>query len=345
MKLNLFARLPDVCDCPLYTSSFDFEETLSETESSESFSDIVEGYPSNPPSRNMVNLPRAKHWCFTLNNYTPDDLLRLDSLGEKIEYLVIGKEIGENGTPHLQGFVSFPERLRRTQCVETIGQAHFTVARNVANSVKYCKKDGDFVEYGVLQSGSGRRSDLVLFKEAVLGGTLSLKQLREDFSETMAKYPRFCVEYVNDHLPERPLEAYPLMPWQQLLYSDLTKPPDSRTITFVVDFKGNMGKSWFCHYYRSLHDNAQVILPGKKADMTYVLDTSIRVLFIDAPRSKQGEFIQYDFLEDVKNGYVFSTKYESRAKTLSAVHVVVMMNERPDETKLSRDRYDIRQIS
>lgn len=68
-------------------------------------------------------------------------------------------------------------------------------------------------------------------------------------------------------------------------------------------------------------------------------------MFVDAPRSKQGEFIQYDFLEDVKNGYVFSTKYESRVKTLDNVHVVVNMNETPDMSKLSADRYHIIDIS
>lgn len=118
-----------------------------------------------------------------------------------------------------------------------------------------------------------------------------------------------------------------------------------RKVIFIVDVTGNTGKSWFCHYYGSLHDNAQVILPGKKADMTYVLDCRIRVLFIDAPRSKQGEYLQYDFIEDVKNGYVFSPKYESRIKHLGKVHVVVMMNEMPDESKLSRDRYDIRVVN
>ncbi len=121
----------------------------------------------------------------------------------------------------------------------------------------------------------------------------------------------------------------------------LNLPANDRTITFLVDTVGNSGKTWFSHYYASLHANVQVLLPGKKADMAYALDSTIRVLFVDAPRSKQGEFIQYDFLEDVKNGYVFSPKYESRVKHLSKVHVVVNMNEMPDPHKLSHDRYNI----
>lgn len=102
-----------------------------------------------------------------------------------------------------------------------------------------------------------------------------------------------------------------------------------------------MGKSWFAHWYAQNKGKSQVLLPGKKNDMAYALDPTIRVLFMDAPRSKQGEFIMYDFLEDVKNGFVFSSKYESRVKRLDRVHIVVMMNEKPDMTKLSEDRYHL----
>ncbi len=75
--------------------------------------------------------------------------------------------------------------------------------------------------------------------------------------------------------------------------------------------------------------------------MSHALLTDIRVLILDCPRSKQGDFIQYDFLEDVKNGRVFSGKYESGMKYLPACHVVVMMNEDPDYTKLSSDRFEV----
>jgi hypothetical protein len=114
-----------------------------------------------------------------------------------------------------------------------------------------------------------------------------------------------------------------------------------RTVQFIVDVTGNNGKTWFAHWYASRNANCQNQSPGKHTDMAYILRTDIRVLILDAPRSKQGEFIQYDFLDDIKNGYVFSPKYESAIKTLQKVHVVVLMNKPPDLTKLSADRFDI----
>lgn len=292
----------------------------------------------------LRDMSRAKHWCFTLNNYTDEDVDRIIENSEYYAYIVFGKEVGESGTPHLQGFVSFPERVRRNHCIERIGQAHFTVARSVDDSIKYCKKDGDFIEIGVKPVSQGQRNDLEAFKVAVAQGCQDMKKLRNDFSDVVAKYPKFCQDYVQDHAPRKLVEAFPLRPWQSALYEQLKREPDSRSIFFIVDPVGNAGKSWFGHYYAFLHSNAQVMLPGKKADMAYTLDATIRVLFIDAPRSKQGEFLQYDFLEDVKNGYVFCPKYESRVKQLSKVHVVVFMNEDPDMNKLSKDRYVIRRV-
>jgi len=76
--------------------------------------------------------------------------------------------------------------------------------------------------------------------------------------------------------------------------------------------------------------------------MAYTIREDCKTFFFDCPRSKQGEFIQYDFLEEVKNGYLFSPKYESRVKRLATTpHVIVFMNEHPDMAKLSEDRYSI----
>lgn len=286
-----------------------------------------------------------RRWCFTLNNYTNDDIERISNLPtDTVRYLIAGRETGESGTPHLQGFVSFVGQKTLAAAKALIGPtAHLEVCRNADASVEYCRKeDRSPIEVGTYTTKQGKRSDIDAFKEAVRNGMLSLKEIREEHSTVYASSPRFCLEYINDHYPAKVLPAHALRPWQEQLNNVLINAPDDRTIHFVVDVVGNSGKTWFAHHYCNLHpDNTQVIQPGKKADMAFVLDPTIRVLFVDAPRSKQGEFIQYDFLEDVKNGYVFSSKYESRVKQLESCHVVCLMNEHPDMTKLSMDRYNL----
>lgn len=289
--------------------------------------------------------PKAKHWCFTLNNYTQADLDRLSQPIDGIDYLVFGKEVGASGTPHLQGTVCFQSRKRRCQIIDLIGQAHFTITRHLHQSIEYCKKDGDFIELGDIENVKTpkpkERSDLEDFKNAVHEGVLDMKQLREMHSEVCARYPRFVESYLQDHMCNYKVQTHPLRRWQGELYNELRLAPDERKINFVVDKVGNQGKSWFARYYCDLHEDAQILAPGKKADMAYMVKENMRVFFLDCPRSKQGEFIQYDFLEELKNGYVFSSKYESRCKKFRPPHIVVLMNERPCMEKLSTDRYRI----
>lgn len=288
----------------------------------------------------------SDQWVFTLNNYTEDDVTRLSQMVTMktrggVRYIVFGKEVGENGTRHLQGTVVFHKKKTLANVRRIVSpRGHFEVCMSLVDSIKYCKKDGDWCEDGTLKQ-KGKRTDLDDFKEAVKQGMKDPKQLREEFSEICAQYPRFVKEYLDDQKPQEKVEAHPLREWQQTLYNKLILPPDKRTIEFVVDITGNQGKSWFARYYTDIHDNAQIIIPGKKADMAYVVDESMKVFFFDCPRCKNGDFIQYDFLEELKNGYIFSPKYESKVKKLKTPHVVVLMNEHPDMTKLSVDRYSI----
>lgn len=282
----------------------------------------------------------SKRWCFTLNNYDEAELVSLcESLQKEARYAIVGKEKGDSGTPHLQGYASFRKAYRLTGFKKLVGiRVHAEPAKGTEeDNYRYCSKDGDYQEFGV-RSSSGKRSDLEGFKEAVKNGERDLKRLREEFSEVCAKYPRFVSEYIRDNIPDPVIPMHPLRPWQEELNQKLLHEPDDREVIFVVDYKGNKGKSWFAKYYCGLHDNAFLMRPGKHADMAYQLPPTLRVLFLDCTR-KQVEYMPYTFLEELKDGYVSCTKYESCVKKYPKLHVVVLMNQDPDMTSLSEDRY------
>lgn len=294
-------------------------------------------------------MSRAKYWCFTVNNPTTDERAKIVALEDEdaVEYLVFGNEVGESGTPHLQGFVAFSTRVRLTQVKQSVSaRGHFEVAKFPEKAADYCKKDGDFVEFGVLTLKKGKRSDLDAFKDDVKIGVLTVKELREAHSDVFAKYSQFCTQYIQDNNSVLSVEAHVLYGWQESLFQELKTEADPRQIMFCVDLVGNSGKSWFCHYVSGLLSNVQVLLPGRKADMCMMIELDAKIIFVDATRSKQGEYILYDFLEELKNRYIFSSKYHSVLKCLkSTPHVVVMMNEFPDMSKLSMDRYHILEVS
>lgn len=282
----------------------------------------------------------ARRWVFTLNNYTDAHEATLKAL--ECKYLVYGKEIAPTTlTPHLQGFIKFPKVYRLAALKKIERTIHWEPAKGSDEQASaYCKKDGLFHEQGSMDDNKGKRSDLDDFKDAVKAGILDRKELRDQFSEVCAKYPRFVTEYIRDQIPDPEVEAFPLFQWQQDLYDYLKLPPDDRQIVFIVDKKGNSGKTWFARYYSQLHKNAQLMEPAKKADMAYALQDDLRVLFVNVTRQQQEHF-QYSFFESLKDGHVFSPKYESMTRKFNKVHIVVLMNQAPNMELLSEDRYKI----
>lgn len=96
-----------------------------------------------PSQRNLV---RSRAFCFTINNYEPSDIIRLQHLPP--EYLIIYEpEVGEQGTRHLQGFISHRDDLQLSrQTIERLlgGRAFLEPSRGQLCSIGYCAKEGNF---------------------------------------------------------------------------------------------------------------------------------------------------------------------------------------------------------
>ncbi len=94
---------------------------------------------------------KSKHWCFTINNYTQEDAQPLHDNEDKFDYFVAGKEVGEDGTPHMQGYCVMVNRAYLTAMKKLFPRAHLEIKSTKSTYVEciaYCKKDGDFMEFG-----------------------------------------------------------------------------------------------------------------------------------------------------------------------------------------------------
>lgn len=298
---------------------------------------------------------RKKQWCWTLNNPTDDEEQHLADAynAGSIVYHVYGREVGDNGTPHLQGYTAFEREITFRTVKIRLGsnRLHVEATRGTpAQASDYCKKDGDFEEFGTLPTTSqGRRTDLDSFYEwsddfgRTNGRPPTTPEAARQYPVILTKYPRvmgIARLRFDAPAPEEPV----LRPWQLDLDTYLAGPIDDRAIKFVIDPDGGKGKSFFVKYYLKKHrDRAQFLSIGKRDDIAHVVKENTRVFLVDVPRG-QMEYLRQEVLEQLKNGIVFSPKYDSRTKYLYGTpHVVVFSNEEPEYT-MTEDRYDIENI-
>lgn len=151
--------------------------------------------------------PSAKHWCFTINNYTNDDKQKLTDLWQGVDsgnptsairYLVWGEEVGEQGTPHLQGYISFLARRTFNYVKSTVGtRAHIEKAKGTpAQNREYCTKDGAYTEFGQVPAGPGARSDLVALRDAIKTGA-TREEIFELYPKESFRYERAISKWID----------------------------------------------------------------------------------------------------------------------------------------------------
>nr|QKV51205.1 putative replication associated protein [Crucivirus sp.] len=153
---------------------------------------------------------RVRNWCFTLNNYTPEEEEGLKSWAiANVDYLVFGREVGEEkGTPHLQGYVEFANAHRGSALKKLFrGRISWRPRKGTAYQASmYCKKgtqlhaewvsqkelgpnfgkDAVLFEHGTI-SNQGKRNDLADVGQAVLAGE-TMKDIATEYPSTFIKY-------------------------------------------------------------------------------------------------------------------------------------------------------------
>lgn len=102
--------------------------------------------------------PRARSFCFTINNYTFDDLYQF--LDIEAKYKCFGFEEGEEKrTPHMQGYLQFHNGRRIQAVMKMLPRAHIQIARGTPQeNIDYCSKadTDDFYEFGDRPTEGGK---------------------------------------------------------------------------------------------------------------------------------------------------------------------------------------------
>lgn len=281
-------------------------------------SDVSGGLGNTDNQPQKVNNQYIRY-CFT---YSLNDVKDISKECELIEtelksickYYIFQEELSdETKYHHFQGYFELIKRMRITELkkIKLFGKTHFERAKgNKESNVNYCSKSKTKVGKTVIYD--------------------------------IKNVPLFTKEELGI------LEEKDLYDWQRSVLDIVKGKPNSRSIYWVIDKKGNNGKSALCKFL--CFGYSASIVGGSKKDIICSIrgkdgkkiNVSKTYIF-DIPRN-EGNNVDYSAIEEVKNGHVFSTKYESGSVMFPIPHIVVLANEPPETENLSSDRWKIYEI-
>jgi hypothetical protein len=315
-------------------------------------------------------MSRVKNWCFTaFNNLEQyEDINNIIQRDKKqtIKYIIYQGEYTKDNKKHIQGFIQFTTQKEMTFVKKLLNDntAHLEVMRGSPEQASnYCKKtekDGEkqgiYLEhkiYGELDTTtSGTRTDLIALKNRLIEGeTLTNIMINTQDERTL----RNCVQYnktlreLQHNIQQKTqrelvLEKYENIEWNKLqkhLINILETEEDTRKINWVYDEYGNTGKTHLAKYYTAL-GNTYYITGGKQADILYSYEGQ-QIIIYDLARTYADNIDHiYTTIENLKNGFYLSTKYNSEQRIYSKQPIImVIANFKPDISKLSKDRWNI----
>lgn len=153
----------------------------------------------------MAENKPSKTWAFTLNNYTDADEAQMVTWSSDtfVSKMVVTKEVGESGTPHLQGAVTFKIAKRLTALKKLHSRIHWELAV-CSDAGLYCLKDGSVVLVNVDHRTPGKPKNFAVCVGLVRNG--ELKRVRDEYPEEYCRHGRKFKEYFRDVVMPKDME-------------------------------------------------------------------------------------------------------------------------------------------
>lgn len=136
-------------------------------------------------------MARSRNYCFTINNWDQADIEWFEEVD--VKFIVIGKEEGELGTKHLQGYCNFKNEHTLKSLKKVHPTAHWEIRRGTdEQAYDYCIKDGDYLERGKRQMSQAAKGE---------AGKLSAEERRKmaesgDYSQLPPEHDK-AYDYVH----------------------------------------------------------------------------------------------------------------------------------------------------
>ncbi len=246
---------------------------------------------------------KGRAWVFTWNNYDEKDVLYLIDKLKTGSYL-FGEEIGSTGTRHLQGVFRWKNPRSFKAMRKLFKENHIEMCKNWCASLNYCSKDGK--TYTNIKKKQTR-----------------IERLLKRYDDIIWK------------------------DWQAEVIGICQSDRNDRVINWYYEEEGNVGKSFLAKYLVMKYQ--AIIADGKKDNIFNQIklwidnhkdDEDPKVIILDIPRHSR-DYVNYGVIEQIKNGMIYSGKYEGGVCLFESPHIIVFSNSMPLESKFSVDRWNI----
>lgn len=246
----------------------------------------------------------SKHWVFTFNNYTQGDIKDIISISANSVQKYVFQE--ETGESGTKHLQGYICFAKRVRPKSLFSdKIHWERCRHIQASIDYCMKE---------DTRTGK-----IFSKGI-----------------------------NIPKPIKILNPSKFYDWEKDIIKIIENETDDRTIYWFWESVGGIGKTVFCKYLAVKHE--AIVIDGKASDMKYVIVKHIekhgnypRLIILNIPRAREA-YLSYPGIEQVKDGIFCSTKYESSMVVGNCPHVICFANFLPDKEKLSKDRWEIKNI-
>ena len=196
-------------------------------------------------------MAQSKNWVFTKNveEFSPENEPQM--IPSVMKYLVYGRERAETGQCHYQGFVQLWKKQKMHQVKDYIeGNPHVELMRgNSKEAAAYCRKEGDFEEFGEFTDTEGgrkkgtRKERCGKMLKAIESGEKSMVQLIHEEPDEL-KY----IKLLGEFIPPRRDPAKVLYLWGESGKGKTYSTQKVLNECGLTYFKKPPGNKWFDGY-------------------------------------------------------------------------------------------------
>ena len=257
---------------------------------------------------NTIQISPAKWWCFTWNNFAEGSVSVLKNLDSSIvPLLVFQREVGESGTPHLQGCLMLKSK-GRPMSLGLCKSIHWEKKSNRSTkeqAIGYCLKPGGDMQY-------------------VRGWEVPRKDRELKLIDPVRVWEREILAYLKCVPDDRTIHWYwgPCNTGKTSMCKYLVKNHGALILS---------GKS----------------SDMKNAIVTYKQQKKCHpdLIVLNVPKTFNSEYLSYEGIEGCKDMCFYSGKYEGGMICGPCPHFFVFSNEPPDLCKCDPNRWVVHRLS